>query len=702
MPSLFTPPHAYIPSGSGLPQAGALLYFYVTATSTPKDTYSDFALTVPNANPVVADANGVWPAIYLASDINYRVTVKTALGVLIYTQDDVPGPLMTQAQIGAIFYPRTALEISSGITPSAYNYPPGNLFRYNATSDLTGVADSTVAYQAAITTGQDVEIPQGQFNISDHILMVTPSQRVWGHGLLSVINCKSNFNLTRNGVHEFTAGGDDSGPQFENWRLICDQSAAAAGVRANLVAYPAAFYMRNTPRARWFNMRIEHFLIGMDCQGGSYGCQAENVDIGCYLLSWVVNGSGDTHRLRNFRCISFNSWTTNQRAIYADGGNTGIACGRCDGLNLENCIFFGPMVGINSFLGTGVNFAGTIAGAGFLTGFTTGLIVNTGFDTGVTFKQNSVGSWFNVANCYFSEFSGATNEVQLTAGTLTITNTLFSCSAVPSVPMVSVNNASGAYVWLQITGCRFDGVSPAGGSYTMVYATATGANPTEVILTGNQLTCPNTNNIGPGLIQIVGSAVILSATGNRFIATNQASQIGISIDTDNEHSICDNEMNGWLLAVPTLATYTTWTKAIIARNGKRGVINNNNANIRALAGNAGTATVAAASTVYLGPGGYANAVVSVNTFHMPKAGNIVGFQVKTSIGAGGAQTFIYTVYQNGVATAMTGTLTAGATVLNVITNFFAVAAADRIELQLVTSATAAAANHTFSILFEPA
>jgi hypothetical protein len=144
MSTLFYPPHAYIPSGTGLPQAGLLAYFYVTATSTPKNTYSDFALTTPNANPVVADANGVWPAIYLDSDINYRVTIRTALGVLVYTQDDVPGPLLTQAAIGAILYPRSADEITAGVTPTDLSKTYDNPQRFGAV--LNGTVDDTVAF----------------------------------------------------------------------------------------------------------------------------------------------------------------------------------------------------------------------------------------------------------------------------------------------------------------------------------------------------------------------------------------------------------------------------------------------------------------------------------------------------------------------------------------------------------------------------
>lgn len=70
---------------------GSKLYFYQTGTSTPQDTYQDAALTTPHANPVVADASGVFEPIFLSPTLPaYRVTHRTSADVLIYTEDDYP------------------------------------------------------------------------------------------------------------------------------------------------------------------------------------------------------------------------------------------------------------------------------------------------------------------------------------------------------------------------------------------------------------------------------------------------------------------------------------------------------------------------------------------------------------------------------------------------------------------------------------
>jgi hypothetical protein len=65
---------------------GAKLYTYDSiATTTPKATYTNSALTVPHANPIVADSSGVFPQIYAASGEAYHAILKTSAGVTVQT-----------------------------------------------------------------------------------------------------------------------------------------------------------------------------------------------------------------------------------------------------------------------------------------------------------------------------------------------------------------------------------------------------------------------------------------------------------------------------------------------------------------------------------------------------------------------------------------------------------------------------------------
>lgn len=100
--------------GNGDPYSGAKLNFYITATSTPKNTYSDAGLTTPNTNPVVADSAGRFGPIYLATDANYKAVLTTSAGATIATFD----PLQSVASgtvdingLSALTAPATADEL---------------------------------------------------------------------------------------------------------------------------------------------------------------------------------------------------------------------------------------------------------------------------------------------------------------------------------------------------------------------------------------------------------------------------------------------------------------------------------------------------------------------------------------------------------------------------------------------------------------
>lgn len=67
---------------------GAKIYFFDAGTSTPRAVYSDSALSTPHAHPIIADALGFAPTIFLQYG-NYRLRIETSTGVLIEDTDNI-------------------------------------------------------------------------------------------------------------------------------------------------------------------------------------------------------------------------------------------------------------------------------------------------------------------------------------------------------------------------------------------------------------------------------------------------------------------------------------------------------------------------------------------------------------------------------------------------------------------------------------
>jgi hypothetical protein len=84
----FVLPLQQVFTASGTLGAGYKLGFYESGTSTPLNTYSNSGLTTANANPVVADAAGVFDDIFL-QNLPYKVTLADDEGALIWTADPV-------------------------------------------------------------------------------------------------------------------------------------------------------------------------------------------------------------------------------------------------------------------------------------------------------------------------------------------------------------------------------------------------------------------------------------------------------------------------------------------------------------------------------------------------------------------------------------------------------------------------------------
>jgi len=123
MAQLFSLSGQTLVDGNGAPYAAAKAAFYLTGTTTPQNTYSDAGLSSANTNPVVADANGRFPDIYLSA-ARYKVVLTTSADVAIDTLDPVDA---TSQLITAASAPSTTYAFLR-----YYNTTDGRVYRRNA------------------------------------------------------------------------------------------------------------------------------------------------------------------------------------------------------------------------------------------------------------------------------------------------------------------------------------------------------------------------------------------------------------------------------------------------------------------------------------------------------------------------------------------------------------------------------------------
>lgn len=182
-------------AGAILP--GSKLYFYTTGTTTPLATYSDQALTTPNANPVVAGADGRFGPIWLQA-ISYKVVLKTAADVTLVTRDPVRGDIDTglTALLAASSGSSLVGFLQAGTaavarTAQAKMRDMVSVLDFGA--DPTGVADSTAAIAAALLAHDRIYFPTGTYLCSIN-LSGKSSKTLTGAGRGSTI--LKNFNAT--------------------------------------------------------------------------------------------------------------------------------------------------------------------------------------------------------------------------------------------------------------------------------------------------------------------------------------------------------------------------------------------------------------------------------------------------------------------------------------------------------------------------
>lgn len=88
---------AHLTNTSGSPAVS--MFTYTTGTTTNKQSFTDHTGLTPHPNPVVADAGGAFPQVWLSSDTEYRIKVVCVDGTTLFTWDNVSGNGAVQTDV---------------------------------------------------------------------------------------------------------------------------------------------------------------------------------------------------------------------------------------------------------------------------------------------------------------------------------------------------------------------------------------------------------------------------------------------------------------------------------------------------------------------------------------------------------------------------------------------------------------------------
>ena len=162
MAGTLTPtPYQTVLDDDGVAVSGAKIYTYEAGTTTNATTYTTSALSVANANPIVADSAGRYVA-YLAAGANLRFIIKTSADVTIDDQDNiqsVPGAsvnLDIEGTVGEAVTAGQVLYLSSGaeaspLTAGLWYLTDSDAAPTSTTAQTIGVAVSAIAINTSGT-----------------------------------------------------------------------------------------------------------------------------------------------------------------------------------------------------------------------------------------------------------------------------------------------------------------------------------------------------------------------------------------------------------------------------------------------------------------------------------------------------------------------------------------------------------------------
>lgn len=159
--TLWFQPIQHLFTAFGLNAANAKAYFYLAGTTTPVNVYSDVTLQTAITQPVTADGNGIFQAIFLTPGTAYKVDVQSSTGVSL-TGYPLDNQLAVPASSATVDTTETAGEaLTAGqvvyLSDGQGSKVAGQLYKadssnaYSSTAPLIGMVIASISQGATGT-----------------------------------------------------------------------------------------------------------------------------------------------------------------------------------------------------------------------------------------------------------------------------------------------------------------------------------------------------------------------------------------------------------------------------------------------------------------------------------------------------------------------------------------------------------------------
>ena len=200
---------------------GQKLFTYEAGTLTPKVSYTDTGLTVPHANPVIADSTGLFPEIFLSPE-SYRIILKDSTDVQFDDIDDVFG-LLSPVEFNTQYELLTSVAGQTVFNTLSLDTIADTATETNLRVYVNGVLQLQGAGNGYIVTGANQITFNAGLNLSDQVIIfeldsldydlftATGGQTVFTTTNVSTTAdtaSQSFIRVFRNGVFQLQGGGN--------------------------------------------------------------------------------------------------------------------------------------------------------------------------------------------------------------------------------------------------------------------------------------------------------------------------------------------------------------------------------------------------------------------------------------------------------------------------------------------------------------